>query len=159
MFGLNKNRRNIEVRQTMSRFANRTFASNGLLKSAHDEQRDESRNACILPMLFAPVLETEEELIAHLGPAVSQDVSCEGFSMLSYGQIETDTILAVITDSVEMALLHCEIRHTRHVGYGYYLRGIKVLEKLRWTPFAKLKQEVDQFNQMHEPNLLEKTSC
>ena len=155
VFGFTKNRKIIEVRQTMGRFVNRTFTNSMHAIPAHEELRSESRHNRLLPLLFTPVLETESELIEHLGPAFSQDISSEGFAMISYGPIAADTILAVITDSVEMALLHCEIRHCRHIGYGYHIRGIKVLEKLRWAPFKKLREAVELQNQKFQTNQLE----
>jgi hypothetical protein len=130
----------------MGRLVNRTYSNPALALDNHADLRDESRHARLLPILFTPVLVTEAELIENLSPAVSQDLSSEGFSMISYGPVETETILAVISDSVESALLHCEVRHARHIGYGYYLRGIRVLEKLRWAPFAKLKAAVEEYN-------------
>lgn len=155
MFGLNRNRKHIEVRQTMGRLVNRTGTKRSLNFEPKTEQREETRQARLLPLLFTPVLGTEEELINHLGPAVLQDLSGEGFAMLSYGIVETEMILAMITDTVEVALLHCEIRHCRHVGYGYYLRGIKVQEKLRWGPFTQLKRAVEEYNHAFEPSMLE----
>jgi len=146
MFGLNKNHKHIEIRRTMGRLANRTIVKNTLQFEPELEQRNETRHTRLLPLLFTPVLETEDELVSQLGPAVLHDLSSEGFAMLSYGTVETETILAIITDEIELALLHCEIRHSRHIGYGYYLRGTLVLEKLRWGPFTKLKHALEEFN-------------
>jgi hypothetical protein len=98
-------------------------------------------------MLFTQVLETEDDLIDHLGPAVSQGFSNEGFSMLAYGELQSEEILTVITDPQEVALLHCRVRHARDIGYGYFLRGIQVQEKLRWEPFARLRTAVDNYNE------------
>ena len=135
----------------MGRLANRTFSNPARTLGDHEDLREETRHSRLLPILFTPVLVTEAELIENLSPAVSQDLSSEGFSMISCGLVETETILAVISDSVESALLHCDVRHERHIGYGYYFRGIKVLEKLRWAPFARLKNAVEEYNRACGP--------
>lgn len=142
----------------MGRLLNRSLTPTVHAAATHSELREETRHVRLLPLLFTPVLETEDELVEKLSPAVSQDVSSEGFSMLAYGAVESDTILAIITDPMESALLHCEIRHVRHIGYGYYLHGIKVLEKLRWGPFAKLREAVGHFNDSFEPNILQEAA-
>ena len=65
MFGLTKNRKSVEVRQTMGRLANRTFSNPARTLGDHEDLREETRHSRLLPILFTPVLVTEAELIAH----------------------------------------------------------------------------------------------
>ncbi len=146
VFSLLGNRKKTDVGQSLQILVNRSISSQHTAKP-HEikELRTEVRHQRLLPLLITPLLATEAELVEHLGPAITHNVSDEGLSIISYGKISTTDILTVVCDENDVSLLHCEIRHAQHIGFGYWQRGVRVNEVLRWGPFAKLRNAVDCF--------------
>jgi hypothetical protein len=125
-----------EARTFLLRFLNERCFQDKVLA---EEKRWENRSSLMMGAWVIPLIDGEP-VLSRAYPTITKDFTTSGLSIVVDGPPSCAEVIIALPVAVEAVLLRCKVLHSRLIGAGFLVAGLRVLGLVPGNQYPELSK-------------------